>query len=285
MKSHNISYEESVRWLQSQPEYKEFVKLCYLDENTYEAAERFSKSEEFNEVVKLLLLDKTQNRMKILDMGCGNGIASYAFAVSGHDVYSVDPERGETSGLIAAKKLSKEVKKGSIKLIQAFAESLPFKHNSFDIVYARQALHHFFDLETGLQECARVIKKGGILIATREHIVDNNEQLKCFLDNHILHQIHGGENAYPLNRYIISLKKSGFKISKLLLHYQTVINHFPESNQQLKNNFEKSLAKIFGKKLSLFIARVSLLEYFYRKKLSKIHNFSGRFNTFICKKV
>jgi SAM-dependent methyltransferase len=278
----NYTYEESVHWMRQQPEQSEFVKLCYLHEDNLAAAKDFAASEEFTEVVKLLRLKQSSQNLKILDLGCGNGIASYAFASLGHNVSAVDPDTSEDVGIGATVRLASSFNKGSIKTFQAFAESLPFPDSTFDIVYTRQALHHFTDLHQGLIESSRVLKPKGFLLATREHIVNDEEQLKTFLDTHPLHKLHGGENAYPLNHYISTIEKSGFKLQKCLAPYDTVINHFPKSNTQLRDSLYQVLEQRLGKVAASFLINFGVVEKLYRYRLSHSCNSPGRLYSFLC---
>lgn len=278
----NYTYEESVRWLRSQPEHAETVKLCYLDEDNLAAAKRFAASEEFAEVVKILRLGKSYQKLKILDIGCGNGIATYAFASLGHDVFAVDPDPSEDVGLGATQKLASNIISGSISTFQAFSESLPFSDSTFDIVYARQALHHFSNLNAGLAECSRVLKPRGFLLATREHVVNDEQQLKEFLENHLLHKLHGGENAYSLSIYTSAIERAGFKILKCLGYFDTVINHFPPSNSEVKDWLFCTLERKLGKLAAAFLSNISMIEKQYRYRLSCACNIPGRPYSFFC---
>ncbi len=279
---YKYTYEESVNWMRSQPEYSEFVKLCYLHEDNFAAAKQFAASEEFTEVVQLLGLSRSHQKLKILDLGCGNGIASYAFASLGHDVSAVDPDTSEDVGLGATARLASTVNNGSIETFQAFAESLPFPDSTFDVIYARQALHHFSNLQEGLAECSRVLKPKGLLLATREHVVNDEEQLKVFLESHILHKLHGGENAYPLKDYISALEQSGFRVLNCLAPFDTVINHSPTSNAQLKNSLFQSLERQLGKAVASVLVNFSSIEKLYRYRLSRSCNSPGRLYSFLC---
>ncbi|MBD2129899.1 methyltransferase domain-containing protein [Microcoleus sp. ZQ-A2] len=279
---YNYTYEESVRWIRSQSENSELVKACYLDEDNFAAAKQFAASEEFTEVVQMLGLSRSHQKLKILDLGCGNGIVSYAFAFLGHDVSAVDPDMSEDVGLGATARLASKVSNGSISIFQAFAESLPFADSTFDIVYTRQSLHHFSQLDEGLAECSRVLKPKGLLLAAREHVVNDEEQLKTFLDTHPLHKLHGGENAYPLKHYISALEQSGFRVQKCLAPFDTVINHFPTSNAQIKNSLFQSLGRHLGKVVASVLVNVSSIEKLYRNRLSRSCNSPGRLYSFLC---
>ncbi|MBF2064479.1 MAG: methyltransferase domain-containing protein [Calothrix sp. C42_A2020_038] len=278
------TYEESVHWMRNQPEHSELVKLCYLDEENYIAAQRFEKSEEFTEIQKILELNNSSQKLKILDLGCGNGIASYALASLGHDVTAVDPDQSDDVGLAAARKLGSLVNNGSISTVQAFAESLPFSDSTFDIVYARQALHHFCDLYQGLVECSRVLKPNGLLLATREHVINDEQQLQEFLDNHLLHKLHAGENAYLLEIYISALSKAGFSKIKTLAPFDSVINHFPTSNAEITTMLYESLSRKVGKRAASILIKLPSLEKVYRYHLSRNCKFPGRLYSFICSK-
>ncbi|MBW4662634.1 MAG: class I SAM-dependent methyltransferase [Chroococcus sp. CMT-3BRIN-NPC107] len=276
----NYTYEESVHWMRRQPELSQMVEFCYLDQDNLAAAKRFEASEEFFEVVKILKIERSPRKLKILDLGCGNGIASYAFASLGHDISAVDPDESEDVGLGATRKLAARLNNGSIFTYQAFAEALPFENATFDIVYARQALHHFTDLHKGLSECARVLKPQGLFFATREHVVSNNEQLQTFLAEHLLHKLHSGENAYPLNDYLSAIKGANIKVSKLFAPFDTVINYFPASNLELKDSLLKGLTKKLGKLLAEATVKIPFIENFYRYYLSQTCKFPGRLYSF-----
>lgn len=276
-----LSYEASVNWLRSQPQHSKLVEFCYLDKDNLAAAKRFTSSEEFAKVTKILHVDNSQKKLRILDLGCGNGIAAYSFASLGHEVHAIDPDLSEDVGLGATKKLARIVKNGSILTYQAFAEALPFENASFDVVYARQSLHHFTDLHKGLSECSRILKPKGLLLATREHVVSNNEQLKTFLDEHPLHKLHEGENAYFLKDYVLAIEQSGLKILKLMAPFDTVINHFPLSNSDLEKSLIEGLNKKIGTLPAQLISKLPFIEYAYRYYLSQNCNYPGRLYSFL----
>ncbi len=279
------TYEESVRWVRQQPELVDAITLSYLDRDNRIAADRFERSEEFREIATILNL--ASGPLKILDLGCGNGIASYAFARLGHQVSALDPDQSSDVGLGAIARLLPLVEKGTIETYQGFAESLPFGADIFDVVYTRQALHHFRDLQAGLKECARVLKPGGRLLATREHVVNDEGQLAVFLREHLLHKMHGGENAYPLKKYLDSLRKADFRVLRCFAPYDSVINHFPETNVQLRDRLLQGLAKKahLGPRLASTLLSFRGVESLGRGYLSWKACFPGRLYSFLCEKA
>jgi ubiquinone/menaquinone biosynthesis C-methylase UbiE len=270
--------------MRGQKQYAEFVKLCYLDRDNLDSAERFTASEEFQEVAKLLQLKDRKKPAQVLDLGCGNGIASYAFASLGCEITSVDPDLSDDVGLMAADRLRDHISSGSIKTVQAAAESLPFSDNTFDVIYERQALHHFSDLVQGLTECVRVLKPGGLFLATREHVVNDLQQLEQFFAGHILHQLHGGENAYSVTHYVNSLRTAGFTVSKQIAPLDSVINHFPASNSDVNQSMRKWLVSKLGDTLGNSIAQIPFTEKAYRQCKSMRDQSPGRLYSFLCTK-
>jgi SAM-dependent methyltransferase len=114
--------------------------------------------------------------------------------------------------------------------LSGVGERLPLGNRSVDIVYARQVLHHARDLPALLRECARVMRPGGLLLATREHVVDDATQHAEFLRNHPVHQLAGGENAFSLPEYLSAIAAAGLDVRRVIGPWDSVINAFPAVN-------------------------------------------------------
>lgn len=284
MKNGQISYEAAVAWMRAQPEHSDLVKLCYLDEDNLTAAKRFASSEEFADLKRFLKLKPSGAKLKMLDIGCGNGIASYSFAALGLEVFAVDPDASRDVGIGATARLATTSNNGSVSPVQAVAESLPFLAGTFDIIYLRQALHHFADLRLGLKECSRVLRANGMLLATREHVVDDEKQLETFLSEHILHKFHGGEHAYKLEEYLDKFNDAGLRVVSCFGPFDTVINHFPTSNSDVKWEFHQKLQARLGRIASAFIRRLHIAETIYRRRRSSKCTFAGRLFSFLAVK-
>lgn len=273
------SWEDAVAWLKKEPNYTQLVKDCYYDDSLYKAANRYWNSLEWQSIKDLL----PNTIGKALDIGAGNGIASFALAKEGWATTAIEPDPSDTVGCGAIKKLAIESEL-TIKIIQAIGEKLPLPDETFNVVLARQVLHHANDLEKLCIELFRILKPGGMLIATREHVISGPKQLPCFLEQHPLHKLYGGENAYMLKEYKSALTSAGFLLVKTLGPFDSVINYAPFSNETLKDKLSQKIKKIpFGN----IYAKILLNDLLFKKSmrlLSIVDRRPGRLFTFVAHK-
>ena len=97
---------------------------------------------------------------KILDMGCGSGRFTLALASLGaKKVIGVDLG---AEGIEVAKKTAKLNHIKNVKFVEGSVLNLPFKNEEFDFVFCKGVLHHTGNLEKGLSEYYRVMKKSGM---------------------------------------------------------------------------------------------------------------------------
>lgn len=268
MSDNQLIWEEAVQWLKSQNDRQELVKACYYDDPLLEAAQRFVNSEEWQSVHDI---SKDWMHGKVLDLGAGNGIASYAFAIAGCRVTALEPDPSEIVGAGAIAKLAKEANL-DIEIIQSFGESLPFADNSFDIVHGRQVLHHAKNLPKLCQEAARVLRPSGLFIATREHVISEHQDLEIFLQTHPLHQLYGGENAFLLKQYYAAIVQAGLILRDSYGPYQSVINYAPTTRSQHQQNIANKLEKYLGSRLAKWICtQPNLIEL-----INNIHTWRDR---------
>jgi ubiquinone/menaquinone biosynthesis C-methylase UbiE len=95
--------------------------------------------------------------LRVLDVGCGQGIDVYRYALAGAQATGVDltPRHVE----LARQHL--EVMGVEAEVVQGDAESLPFADASFDRVSSNGVLHHTPDMPAALREILRVLVPGG----------------------------------------------------------------------------------------------------------------------------
>lgn len=232
-----MTWHEAVQWYKNLPNNEENVLNNYFDDNILEAAQRYYESNEFKEISKLL-----RNSTSVLDIAAGRGIASYGFSKLGKNVTALEPDKSELTGNKAIKKLIK-MSSLNIEVIESYSENLPLKDNSFDAVFVRQGVHHFQDMKKSLKEIYRVLKPTGIFLAVREHVLEKDEDLAIFLNNHPLHKHYGGENAYTLDTYIKNIKDVGLKDIKIIEPFSSDINLFPNSSEKIKEQIIRKLGK------------------------------------------
>jgi ubiquinone/menaquinone biosynthesis C-methylase UbiE len=250
-----MTWEETIKYIRTKPEYKWLIENGFYEEQLELNVERFKICEEFIETKKLISsILPLNSQTRLLDIGSGNGISSLAFALDGVQVVSVEPDPSDTVGTGAIMKLKDHYNLSNLTVHQGFAEELKFPDNSFDIVHARQCMHHANDLDLFVKECARVLKKGGLLITIRDHIIYNDKDKKWFLETHSLQKYYGGENAFTLDQYKSAMIKADFEIKQILKNYDNVINFFPlkaEQKKKREEEYEMFVSSLVKRKLGV----------------------------------
>ncbi len=99
----------------------------------------------------------------ILDIGCRHGEDIQQVLDSGFKgkVVGVDID-----GEVLRRASVKFKGANNVEILRANAIELPFKDDSFDLVYSSEVIEHIEDVGSFLREVGRVLKKGGVLIVT-----------------------------------------------------------------------------------------------------------------------
>lgn len=275
------TWEDAVVWLRNQPDQNQLVLDAFYDDPLIAAAERYFAGDEWRAISKLL----RGRTGRALDVGAGRGIASYSLAREGFVVTALEPDPSAIVGASAIRVLAAEATL-PIEVIEEFSERLPFVDNVFDVVFARAVLHHTRDLESACREMFRVLRRGGIFIAAREHVISKEADLGQFLEEHPLHHLYGGEHAFLLDRYTGALSGAGFERVEIIAPLQSPINLFPYTIETLRDAVVEKLSRKFpagplwraalGSK-ALFTSLLSLAERF--------DNRPGRLYSFVCHKA
>lgn len=114
---------------------------------------------------KLKLIGSVKNK-KVLDLGCGGGQISIAFAKKGARVIGIDLSEEQIK---FAKKLA-EKNKVKISFEQgSFQKLSTIKSGSQDIVFSSWAFLYSPDIKQVFREANRVLKKGGLFIFSQDH--------------------------------------------------------------------------------------------------------------------
>jgi SAM-dependent methyltransferase len=241
----SLTWEQAVEWYRSQPGNESAVAANYFDHDGVAAAKRFAASPEFRETLKLVPERHRARGTKLLEIGAGAGIASYAFATNGFDVTALEPDPSEIVGAGAIRNLAVRTAT-PIHAVQEWGEGLPFADEAFAVVYVRQVLHHARDLRQLCAEAARVLRPGGFFIAVREHVIRDPADLPRFLKSHPLHAMYGGEHAYLRSEYEAAIRGAGLEITQVLAPFESVINYHPFTAAEVEEQGFRLMLKAVG---------------------------------------
>ncbi len=274
-----LSWEEAVAWLVAQPDKQELVRDCYYDPSPEAAAERYSQSDEWKAI--LALLPSVPGRA--LDVGAGRGIASYALAKAGWSVVAIEPDPSDFVGRGAIHIIAQS--EGlPIEVVEEFGECIPRDSGSFELVVARQVLHHARDLPALCAEVFRVLKPGGKFIAVRDHVISSPGDLPAFLQIHPLHQLYGGENALQSRQYLDAMRTAGFRVEQMLRSFDSVINYAPHTRDSLRGELQGRLGRLPLGSIAGWCLDVELILDISLALLSRVDRRPGRLYSFICSK-
>src|SRR5690606_5540152 len=113
---------------------------------------------------KVIRLVAEKNPLNILDIATGTGdlAIQFAEATPAEKIIGLDLSDGMLS--VARKKVAgKEISK-KIEFVQGDSEALPFEDEFFDAITVSFGIRNFENLEKGLSEIYRVLKKDGIFV-------------------------------------------------------------------------------------------------------------------------
>ncbi len=167
---------------------------------------------------KLNIIGSVKNK-KVLDLGCGGGQISIAFAKKGAKVTGIDLS---DKHIEFAKKLAKKHKVKILFEQGNFQKLLMIKSKSQDIVFSSWAFLYSPDLKQVFKEANRVLKNEGLFVFSQDHPF-----FHCFGNNDLeikQSYLGGGDGGNPnfisfrrtFSELFDALKESGFNIEKII---------------------------------------------------------------------
>jgi ubiquinone/menaquinone biosynthesis C-methylase UbiE len=276
-----LSWEQAVAWARNTPEMADLVQLCYYDDPIEASAARFKASEEWPAILSLL---PPRQGCRVLEIGAGRGIVSWAFATEGCDVHAQEPNGSALVGSGAIRQLSAATGV-AINVIEDVAERLAYSDRYFDYVLCRGVLHHVSDLGKVCREVFRVLRPGGKFLAIKEHAADTTDELCSFLRLHPLHHLYGGENAFPLSCYKQTLRDAGFRKIRNFGHFDHPVTSAPAiTTQAIRRMAERALAARLPHRLASRLAAADTVVLGYRRWLTFRTHIPGRLHSFLAEK-
>ena len=141
-----------------------------------------------------------------LDLGAGGGHVAYALARHARRVIATDLS---SEMLAAVAKTAREKGLTNIETAQAPAERLPFEDGTFDFVASRFSAHHWQDLDAGLRQARRTLKRNG-----RAVFVDVYAPGQALFDTHLqaieLLRDHSHVRDYSCSQWLDALARARF---------------------------------------------------------------------------
>ena len=185
---------------------------------------------EYVEQIIPLAVEELSGRVKVLDLGCGDGQIARALAAQGSDVLGVDPTQLHIDVAIE--------RGGGPTYLLGGATQIPAPDNSFDAVVACLVFEHIDQMDEAMTEVARVLKPQGQfsfflnhpLLQTPgsgwidDHIIDPPEQYwrigPYLVETESIEEVE--KDVYirfihrPLSRYINALIANGMTIERMV---------------------------------------------------------------------
>jgi SAM-dependent methyltransferase len=219
--------EYATIWGLSQPLLRDQLYQTYHSGDVAADARRFYASEEFEETLRWLsALGKGPGQSyRLVDVGCGNGIASYAFARAGYVVTGSDISEGALAGLAGARAIV-GLDGVQFSVMNIAMDAMPATE-SVDVIYMRQALHHSADPVSTVRNLSQLLTPGGIFCAVREHVILNDRQLRTFLARHPFQHITRDEHAFTLVTYRTAFRAAHLDLKMELYPFDSAINFHP----------------------------------------------------------
>jgi SAM-dependent methyltransferase len=276
-----FTWEQAVVWARATPEMADLVQVCYYDDPIEGAAARFKASEEWSAIVSFL---PPRSGCRVLEIGAGRGILSWAFASEGCEVHAQEPDRSALVGTGAIRQLC-AVTGVAINIVEEVGERLVYPDRYFDYVVCRGVLHHTIDLGQVCREVFRVLSPGGRFLAIKEHVADTPEELQAFLRVHPLHHLYGGEHAFPLATYKQNMRAAGFRKVRDFGHFDHAITSAPAiTTDAIRFMAERALAARLGRRLGSSLAATDAVVTAYRRWLTFKTRVPGRLHSFLAER-
>ena len=146
---------------------------------------------------------------KVLDLGCGEGEIA-------KEVFGGKCNKGQSfvTGLDNDEGMVRKARKSGVykEVVLADAGEMPFADGEFEVVFSNSVLEHISKLERVLREVSRVLKPGGLLVATMP-----SDQLISYIGwgklyGFLFNKKYNHYHLYSREKWVSLLKKFGLKL-------------------------------------------------------------------------
>ena len=161
-----------------------------------------------SELSRLVEITRPQPDWVVLDIATGGGHTALKFAPLVAKVFATDitPKMLESArAFIAGKGMN------NVTFRLADAEDLPFEDERFDLVTCRIAPHHFPNCPRFVQESARVLKAGGLLLV-QDHVLPEDEHTARYVDTFEKLRDPSHNRAFAETEWVEMFRAAGLKV-------------------------------------------------------------------------
>jgi len=121
------------------------------------------RARSFEAFVRHVLRPTGAGRLRVLDLGAGNGWLCNRLAGLGHEAVALDIRDDTIDGLGAAAEFQADAASAFGRVVSSFDE-LPFESGRFDVAVFNASVHYARELGRVLSEAVRVTRRGGVLV-------------------------------------------------------------------------------------------------------------------------
>ena len=179
------------------------IRMTYIRNIVYKHFAVQSKSLKFLEGIR------------VLDVGCGGGIASEPMARMGAKVTGID----QSVELINVAKKHSRIMNLKIEYLNKGIESMASSHTKYDIVIALELLEHVNNFQTFCKLLSECVESKGLIILSTINRTVLAKLLVISLAENVLKKMPKGTHNFKKfikpNELSISFKSFGFKIKHL----------------------------------------------------------------------
>lgn len=133
-------------------------RFGFFTSHMYNMFSGFGPMKKFHRYVTDGVLSGTPD--KVLDIGFGTGQALKKILQHNEKIQAFGVEPSPNMFKVAARKLSKYVKEGRVKLSLGSSRNIPFEEK-FDIIYSSLSFHHWKNQEESVMNILKHLKPGG----------------------------------------------------------------------------------------------------------------------------
>jgi len=156
-----------------------------FDRESKDYLSKHLRAETIREEMRLFDLVNTGKRYgRALDLGCGPGTISEHLLRLSDEVWGVDTSAGMID--LASKRINHTQFAHRLHFEVGTAEKLRFPDGYFDLVFCVGVLRYLDSVEEGIQEIHRVLKPGGVFVATFWYRFSLQWFWMCFLGRPLL---------------------------------------------------------------------------------------------------